>query len=85
MYLKDNDIKIVANYFNKGSRSIISKLVNMGIYIKPEVKKKQTRTVKTMLLDLETMLDIRIEGFNLNKKSNLLILMTALEERIEPH
>lgn len=55
----------------------------MGIYIKPNINKKNDRTVKTMLRDLENILDITIEGFNLNKKSNLKILVIALEKKLE--
>jgi hypothetical protein len=40
-------------------------------------------TVKTMLRDIESLLDIQIEGTNLNKKSNLVNLVTALKERLE--
>ena len=77
------DIEEIAIYFNKGHRSIISKLVNMGIYIKPEIVKENTRTVKTMLRDIETILEIEIDGFNLNKKSNLLNLVEALERKVD--
>ena len=38
--------------------------------------------VKTMLRDIESLLDIQIEGTNLNKKSNLVNLVTALKERL---
>lgn len=76
------DVYIIAGHFGKGYRSVISKLVNMGIYEKPNTNKKNDRTVKTMLRDLEDMLEIRIEGFNLNKKSNLLKLVVALEIKL---
>ena len=39
-------------------------------------------TVKTMLRDIESLLTIQIEGTNLNKKSNLINLVTALKERL---
>ena len=39
-------------------------------------------TVKTMLRDIESLLHIQIEGTNLNKKSNLVNLVTALKERL---
>ena len=79
---KTQEIEKIAAFFNKGHRSIISKLVNMGIYIKPEITKENSRTVKTMLRDIETILEIEIEGFNLNKKSNLLALVEALERKV---
>jgi hypothetical protein len=79
---KTKDIQEIAQFFGKGSRSIISKLVSMKIYEKPAARKENNRTVKTMLRDLEIMLEIEVEGVNLNKKSNLLMLVEAIEERI---
>ncbi len=76
------DVYVIARHFSKGYRSVISKLVNMGIYEKPNTNKKNDRTVKTMLRDLEDILEIRIDGFNLNKKSNLLKLVVALETKL---
>ena len=76
------DVHEIASHFDKGYRSVISKLVNMGIYVKPDIEKKNNRTVKTMLQDLEDLLDIQIEGFNLNKKSNLLTVVEALEKKL---
>tara|TARA_Y100000034_G_scaffold136800_1_gene215890 strand:+ start:17187 stop:17501 length:315 start_codon:yes stop_codon:yes gene_type:complete len=84
IYLTETkDIEYLCKKFGRVPRSITSKLVNMGIYEKPEKDKKENRTVKTMLTDLERMLDIEIEGFNLNKKANLLILVEALELKFE--
>ncbi len=77
------DVYVIAGHFGKGYRSVISKLVNMGIYEKPNTNKKNDRTVKTMLRDLEDMLEIKIEGFNLNKKSNLITLVEALEIKLK--
>jgi len=83
LYIDENlNIDEIAIIFNKGRRSIISKLVNMGIYKKPEVEKEKSRTVKVMLRDLEEMLDIEIDGFNLNKKSNLIIIVDALKDKL---
>ena len=36
-----------------------------------------------MLRELEELLDISIEGTNLNKKENLTILVTALENKLK--
>lgn len=77
------DVFVIAERFDKGHRSVISKLVNLGIYKKPEQLKKDSRTVKTMLRDIELMLDIDIDGLNLNKKSNLVLLVEALEKKFE--
>jgi len=85
-YTEENikDVHILAEHFNKGYRSVISKLVQLRIYEKPEVEEQdKSDTVKTMLRDLEKMLDIDIEGTNLNKKENLTKLMKALKDRLE--
>ena len=80
---KTKDVNKIAKHFSKGYRSVISKLVNMGIYEKPNKDKKNNRTVKTMLRELEENLDIRIDGFNLNKKSNLENLVDALNDKLK--
>ena len=83
MYLEDTkDVWKIAEKFEKSHRSVISKLVNLKIYEKP-VNNKTTRTVKTMLRDLEDLLDITIKDFNLNKKSNLLIVVEAIERLVK--
>jgi hypothetical protein len=79
---ENTDVEKLAEQFDKGYRSVISKLVQLGIYIKPEViKKNKGDTVKLMLRELETMLDFEIEGTNLSKKENLVKLMTALRKK----
>lgn len=77
------DVNELGDHFGKGYRSVISKLVQLRIYEKPSDEDREgSRTVKTMLRDLETMLDIEIEGTNLNKKSNLTNLVVALERKL---
>lgn len=81
---KTTDVHEIAELFEKGHRSVISKLVQLKIYKKPDNSDEQkSRTVKMMLRDLEQMLAIRIEGTNLNKKSNLLILVEAVEKALK--
>jgi hypothetical protein len=76
------DVQELAVHFNKGYRSVISKLVQLKIYEKPQVEEEgKTQTVKTMLRELEDMLGIQIDGTNLNKKENLVILVEALREK----
>jgi hypothetical protein len=76
------DVQELATHFNKGYRSVISKLVQLKIYEKPQVEEEgKTQTVKTMLRELEDMLGIQIDGTNLNKKENLVILVEALREK----
>lgn len=84
---KDQDIKDVhwlASHFGKGYRSVISKLVQLKIYDKPQSEEdNKTQTVKTMLRELEHMLDIEIDGTNLNKKENLVRLVEALRIKLK--
>ena len=85
LYTENNtkDVNELGEHFGKGYRSVISKLVQLRIYEKPSDEDSEgSRTVKTMLRDLETMLDIEIEGTNLNKKSNLTNLVIALERKL---
>ena len=71
------DVYKIGEFFNKGHRSVISKLVQLKIYEKPDAKKTpKDRTVKMMLNDLEKILEIQIEGTNLN----LLNLVEAIEK-----
>jgi hypothetical protein len=70
------DVNELGDHFGKGYRSVISKLVQLRIYEKPSDEDREgSRTVKTML-------DIEIEGTNLNKKSNLTNLVVALERKL---
>ncbi len=73
---------LAEEFDGKNHRSIISKLVQMKIYIKPEKEPLKTHnTVKSLIKRLETVLGITIEGFNLTKKENLIVLVEAIEEK----
>ena len=77
------DVHELAKYFGKGYRSVISKLVQLKIYEKPEIDNEDKGlTVKVMLRELEEILNITIEGTNLNKKENLSKLLDAIKRRI---
>ena len=77
------DVYELANHFSKGYRSVISKLVQLKIYEKPEINDEdKSQTVKVMLRELEDILNIRVDGTNLNKKENLSMLLNAIKERI---
>lgn len=77
------DVHELAEHFQKGYRSVISKLVQLKVYEKPQLEEEvKAQTVKTMLRDLESMLDIEIEGTNLNKKENLTKLVIALRKKL---
>lgn len=85
LYLGDDltDVHELAKHFGKGYRSVISKLVQLKIYKKPVVEEEEkAQTVKVMLRELEEMLDIEIDGTNLNKKENLTKLVQALKVRL---
>lgn len=76
------DVYELANIFNKGYRSVISKLVQLKIYEKPEINDADKGvTVKVMLREIEDILEIQIEGTNLNKKENLQALLAAIKEK----
>lgn len=78
------DVHTLAEHFEKGYRSVISKLVQLKIYEKPETDEQdKTQTVKTMLRELEIMLDIEIDGTNLNKKENLVKVIEALKQKLQ--
>lgn len=81
---QDNkDVHKLAIHFNKGYRSVISKLVQLKIYEKPSLDEEiKAQTVKVMLRDLEDILNIEIDGTNLNKKENLTKLVEALKEKL---
>jgi hypothetical protein len=84
LYCDDGmEVLDIAEYFGKNNRSIISKLVQLKVYKKPEVDKSGKRSVKSMIIDLEHMLDITLDGVNLSKKSNLEILVDAVKLRFE--
>jgi hypothetical protein len=85
MYTDDDvkDVYKLASHFSKGYRSVISKLVQLKIYEKPEINDgDKSQTVKIMLRDLEEILDIRVDGTNLNKKENLAKLLEAIKKRV---
>ena len=85
MYTEEGikDVYALASHFAKGYRSVISKLVQLKIYEKPEVNDEdKSQTVKVMLRELEDILSIRVDGTNLNKKENLSMLLNAIKERI---
>jgi hypothetical protein len=78
------DVHVLASHFGKGYRSVISKLVQLKVYEKPQTEEdNKTQTVKIMLRELEDMLDIEIEGTNLNKKENLVKLVEALKNKLK--
>ena len=77
------DVHDLAKHFGKGYRSVISKLVQLKIYEKPEISEADKgQTVKVMLRDLEELLNVHIEGTNLNKKENLYKLLTAIKDKL---
>jgi hypothetical protein len=85
MYTDDaiKDVHEIGEHFNKGYRSVISKLVQLKIYEKPQADEAEKgQTVKVMLRELEQLLEIQIEGTNLNKKENLSQLLNSIKSKI---
>ena len=86
MYTEDGvkDVYELASHFSKGYRSVISKLVQLKIYEKPEINEEdKSQTVKVMLRELEEILEIEVEGTNLNKKENLNLLLEAIKNKVK--
>ena len=85
LYTNDGikDVHDLAKHFGKGYRSVISKLVQLKIYEKPELEEENKgQTVKVMLRELEDILDIQIQGTNLNKKENLSALLESIKRKV---
>ena len=77
------DLHELAKHYGKGYRSVISKLVQLKIYEKPELEEENKgQTVKVMLRELEDILDIQIQGTNLNKKENLSALLESIKRKV---
>ena len=77
------DVHVIGEHFGKGYRSVISKLVQLKIYEKPQADEAEKgQTVKLMLRELVKMLGIQIEGTNLNKKENLSQLFNSIKDKI---
>jgi hypothetical protein len=82
LYCEDNwSILEIAEYFGKNNRSIISKLVKLKVYRKPEPK-AQKRSVKHMIQELEQLLDIQLDSVNIYKKQNLEALVDAVKLKV---
>jgi hypothetical protein len=78
------DVHELATHFSKGYRSVISKLVQLKIYEKPVMEDEdKSQTVKVMLRELEDILEIDVDGVNLNKKENLYKLVNAIKQKIK--
>ena len=78
------DVYELASHFSKGYRSVISKLVQLKFYEKPIVEEEdRSQTVKVMLRELEEILEIEVEGVNLNKKENLVKLLNAIKQKVK--
>ena len=78
------DVHELANHFSKGYRSVISKLVQLIIYENPVTEDEdKSQTVKVMLRELEEILDIEVDGVNLNKKENLFKLVNAIKQKVK--
>ena len=86
LYTEENekDVYKLADHFSKGYRSVISKLVQLKIYEKPVIEEEdRSQTVKVMLRELEDILEIEVEGVNLNKKENLVKLLNAIKQKVK--
>jgi len=81
LYKETNyNIEACAQKMNKTPRSIITKLVKMKIYIKPEIIVEDKIRVKGIIYELEEMLGIKIDGINIGKKSNLTNILEGVKK-----
>lgn len=80
---KETDVYKLAEYYGKGHRSVISKLVQLKIYIAPKDSKVKKPTVKEMIIELEDILDIKIDSLNLSKKDTLYTIVQAIKSKLE--
>jgi hypothetical protein len=84
LYMEENyEVIEIAEHFGKKPRSIISKLVQLKIYQKPEEAKLDKRSVKSMVIELEKILGIQIEGLNLTKKANLEKVVDGIKLKLQ--
>lgn len=81
--VEEKNVEEIAEFFDKNHRSVISKLVQLKVYKKPEIEKPERRTVKSMILELEDILGVTLEGVNLSKKENLEVLVDAIKNKLE--
>ena len=77
------DVIDIAEHFGKKPRSIISKLVQLRKYQKPNDDKPDKRSVKSMVIELERILGIEIEGLNLIKKANLEKVVDGIKFKLQ--
>lgn len=83
LYVKEEySVEEVAEAFNKNTRSIISKLVQLKVYKKADQEKPAKRSVKSMIVELEEILGVSIDGVNLTKKANLAALVDAVKRKV---
>jgi transposase-like protein len=84
LYVQEGlEVLDIAEHFDKKPRSIISKLVQLKIYKKHVEEKADKRSVKSMILELEKILDIEIEGLNLTKKTNLEKVVDGIKLKLQ--
>ena len=85
VYVKYNETDKAIRRFKKMTleNGIIKEYYNRKSYEKPSDKEQEpNKTVKMMLIELENILEIEIEGVNLNKKENLKKLLDAVVKKV---
>lgn len=68
---------------DKNHRSIISKLVQLKIYNKPERKLKDNVTVKLVVREIEKLLDVELDMVNLAKKENFIKILEGISNKLQ--
>jgi hypothetical protein len=82
----------IGEIMGRHHRSIISKLVHLGVYKGPVFKKKRYTTHKSLVRDIERLLDVKLIPslseaenaalYNLSKRENLAIIVDGLKRKL---
>lgn len=72
----------LGEYFGKSHRSVISKLVQLEIYIAPRELRKKQPSVKEMVRELEIILDIEIDSNTLSKKHTIRDILYSVKNKL---
>ena len=89
MYIAEPNLDNVSKlsvYFNKPKKSIISKLVKEGVYVRKGYRTKTGSIPITKLQivrDLEDLLDVKLTDLDKAPKSTLMNLRRCIEETID--
>ena len=79
LYLQGISVEDLALKFNRNTNSIIAKLVQLKVYVKPPKRKK--KTAKEMYREIEEITGLKFESPNFTKKKDIKALVEWLRMR----